>query len=254
MKGVPSSSWRRISLRATTCKQCYCYCYCYWGPQPVNSVIVIIVIVDESPLKLFTVRTMRLLVWISYAPTFVRSHLLRKVAEALEDGGITALSQLLQLDVSVQPAVRWISSESRQPLPSRTLLPVEEDLGLWTGRLLWPHDHLVHLLLDLLVEKPENWPRLMYSALGAEFSVLLIAVNNISSAKLTKAKLGKGRNGELSLFFYIFDIFLWNILNSTLNQRIQRADEQALSRMAHLLLLLFKLLLLLLFFLLLLLF
>ena len=87
---------------------------------------------------------------------------------------------------------------------------VEEHLRLWTRRLLWPHDHLVHLLLDLLVEKSENWPRLMYSTLGAEFSVLLIAVNNISSAKLTKAKLGKGQNREFMFMMvsFIFEIYL----------------------------------------------
>ena len=76
----------------------------------------------------------------------------------------------------------------------------------------------------------------MYSTLGAEFSVLLIAVNNISSAKLTKATLGKGQNREFMFMMvsFIFEIYLWNILKTTLNQRIQRADEQALSRMVHL--------------------
>ena len=50
----------------------------------------------------------------------------------------------------------------------------------------------------------------MYSTLGAEFSVLLIAVNNISSAKLTKAKLGKGQNREFMFMMvsFIFEIYL----------------------------------------------
>ena len=83
-------------------------------------------------------------------------HLLCEVAEPLEDSGIAALPQLFQLDVGIQPAIGRIPSKGRESFPSRSVFAVKEDLWLWARWLFRPHDHLVHLLLDLLVEKPGN--------------------------------------------------------------------------------------------------
>ena len=55
-----------------------------------------------------------------------RHHLLGKVTEALEDGGVASFAELLQLDVGLELPVRRIASKGRVTLGPIVAISVKE--------------------------------------------------------------------------------------------------------------------------------
>ena len=81
-----------------------------------------------------------------------RHHLLGQVTEALEDGGVASLTELLQLDVGLELPVRRIASEGRITLGPTSGVSVKEQLTLGSLRSPGPLDHIRNnLCFDLLV-------------------------------------------------------------------------------------------------------